>query len=377
MEIALFDKTNIAQCPWPDTPEGVYAKDALTPLIENGVSSYIHNVKTHLYVLICDSLVIPVSVNEAEYENAHVCSLYSYFFSYAKESLNIISSTFLRRGLKGMIQALEKFAKWGEFNKVVLVNNWFFAINLYPRISEAQVRHISHFLVGRFPSHAIVFRSVDSHSNPTCFHTLKKMDCSYIAAKQIFYLDGKKTHFFESRLYKSDLKLLEKSGYDILRGNELSKEDMPRLLKLYRDLYIEKHSSLNPKLSESFVQLMWEKKLLNFLVIKKEGQIDGVVGYLVRDGIMYCPFFGYDTSIPKEEGLYRILSTLLMKEVHREGYFFHQSSGASTYKKMRKAENCLEYIAVLHRHLSLRRRLPWFVISQVYNRFGIKYMLEY
>lgn len=396
MNIALFNRENIDTCPWPDTDEGRYAQAALTPLIKNGVSSYIRNVKTQLYVLICDSLVIPVSVNDAEYDNAHVCSPYSYFISFAEQSLDFIRSYPLRLSFKGVIYALKKLARWGELNKVVLVNNWFFAINVYPKTTEEQVQHICHFLAQRFPSHALVFRSVDSRTNPVCFQALKKCAFSYIAAKQIFYLqepfslkkdrfaselisqsEEKHKSFFDSRLYKSDLRLLEKSGYEVVHGKDLSKEDMPRLLELYNYLYIEKYSLLNPELSESFIQLMWKESLFTFLAIKKEGRIDGVVGYLVRNGIMYCPFFGYDTSLPKEEGLYRILSTLLMKEVEREGYFFHQSSGASTYKKMRKAESSLEYTAVLHRHLSLRRRLPWNFIAQLYNRFGIKYMMEY
>lgn len=377
MKIALFNKQNLAQCPWPDTNDGWYAKEVLTPLVEEGVSSFISNISTNLYVLVCDSVVIPITVNEAQYENAHVCSPYGYFIAYAEESLDVISSYLLKMGVKGLMKGLKQIAKKGEFNKVVLVNNWFFSINVYPQLTEEHVQEISHFLKRQFPEYAIVFRSVDSQTNPQCFQTLKKLGFTYIAAKQILYLQGKQTSFFESRLYKSDLKLLDSCGYEIVEGNSLASSDMPRLLELYHSLYIEKYSSLNPQFDESFVYLMWKKNLLHFLVLKKEGRIDGVIGYLIRNEILYCPFFGYDTSLPKEPSLYRILSTLLMKEVQSKRLFFHQSSGASTYKKMRKAESCIEYTVVLHDHLPLKRRIPWWLIAQLYNRFGIKYMSEY
>ena len=82
----LYDVHNLDSCPWPKTPEGQYVKEFLSPLIQKGVNAFIDNIRTDLRVLVWDDLVLPVTINQTEYENSYVCSPYSYYVSYAKES---------------------------------------------------------------------------------------------------------------------------------------------------------------------------------------------------------------------------------------------------------------------------------------------------
>jgi len=376
-EIKIYDANNLEHCPWPSTVDGLFAQKLLTPFIQKGVSKYIDNVQTEMKVLVFDELVFPITINDAEYDNSYVCSPYSYFISYAKESLDFLPYPWLCHTMAALLEGTGKILRHFNFNKVVVVNNWLYSTNLYPQLQQQDVLRIVQFLQHSFPHHAIVFRSIDPYTNPICYETLQKVGFEYIATRQIYFINPHESTLFESRLFKSDMKLLTNSGYEIVGGEHLTQADLPRLLELYRDLYINKYSDLNPKFTEDFLRLVLANKILNFKVMKKNGRIDGVVGYVQRNGKMYCPFFGYDRTVPKEVALYRMLSTVLMLEAHDRRLLFHQSSGASMFKKIRKAHGCIEYTAVHYKHLPFRRQMPWLVIKNLYNSLGIIYMKRY
>lgn len=376
-EIMLYEADNIADCPWPQTVEGQYAKSVLMPFIEKKVSHYIENIKTDLRVLILGELVLPITINEKEYDNSFVCSPYSYFISYARQSLDSFPSTWFFRSMDVLFGKLGSLFCKLHVNKVVIVNNWLYATNLYPQLQTEHLGKITQFLQQSFPDHTIVFRSVDSCTNPICYQELQKVGFKYIASRQIFFLNPCDSSFFGSRLFKSDLKLLKNSGYEIIDGKDIKEHEISRLLKLYRDLYIGKYSTLNPQFNEEFLRLALKHNILHFKALKKEGRIDGVIAYMERDAKMYCPFFGYDRDLPKETSLYRILSTVLMCEAYERKLFFHQSSGASAFKKMRKAQDCIEYQAVYYKHLKISRHIPWIMLKSIYNSIGKVYMKSY
>lgn len=79
------------------------------------------------------------------------------------------------------------------------------------------------------------------------------------------------------------------------------------------------------------------------------------------------PFFGYDPSLPKENGLYRIISTMVALEAKKMGGFLHMSAGASTFKRLRRAVPKLEYNAVCCEHLSFSRKIPWTFLRLLLN----------
>ncbi len=375
--LELYDHSNLADCPWPQNADGQYAKAFLTPLIKQGVKAYIENVQTDLRVLVCDDVVLPVTINEAEYDNSYVCSPYSYYISYAKESLDHLVSGWLKNAFSGLLWGMAKLLKRCGVNKVVIVNNWMVSTNLYPQLEPKQIERIASFLQSKFPSHAIIFQSVDAQTNPVCYQTLNQVGFDYIASRQIYVLDPRQTSLFDSRLFKSDLKLLNQSGYEIIDAEQLTDQDIPRLIGFYRDLYVQKYSSLIPQFNENFLRLALLNQSLTFKALRKDGRIDGVIGYVTRNQMMFCPFFGYDRTLSKEISLYRLLSTMLMLEAYERQLVFHLSAGASASKKMRKAVGGIEYIAVYHQHLKMKNRLPWLALKKVCNSIGINYMEKY
>ena len=92
---------------------------------------------------------------------------------------------------------------------------------------------------------------------------------------------------------------------------------------------------------------------------------------------MTTPVFGYDTAVPQEIGLYRMLSAVLLRQSAEEGCLLHESAGAAQFKRNRGATAEIEYSAVYDRHLPFYRRMGWAMLSPLLNRVGVPIMKKH
>lgn len=376
-EIELYDAKNIDAIKWPDSENGNYAKQFLLPLIKKGVSHFIDNIDVDIQILKHQNLIVPLTIIDEKYGISYVCSPYDHYISHAIESMHFIKNKLLNRLAKTFTIGLGRFLRLGKLNKVINVNNWLLATDLYPvELSETSIDAIVKVLRQKFPSYAIVFRSINPVTHPKVYESLRKKS-DMIVSRQIYLSDTKNESIFTTRIFKSDLKLLKASQYEILSGHQLSAEDFPKVIELYKMLYIDKYSNLSPNLNANFIQLMVQQNLLSLKVLKRDKIIHGVVGYFCRNGVMTSPFFGYNQSESQHSVLYRLLSTILILEAKEKGMVLHQGAGASFYKKLRRAESHIEYMAVYHKHLPFRRRVAWGVLKEMMNRVAIKLMKQY
>jgi hypothetical protein len=373
----IFDETNIDQLKWPESELGRYAQKFLEPFIKQGVKHYIDNINTKLMALKIDDLVLPVTINDAEYENCYVCSPYGQYIVYGYEAVSSLKNPFIKKPLQVLIKGMGKIFQYGSINKVVIVNNWLFSTNLYPNISQGQISAIKSYLQQLYPEYAIIFRSIHTFIDSNLSEALKKEGFSLIPSRQIFFLNINNTDLFESRIFKSDLKLLKESAYEIASIENATPETVETITSLYRTVYLDRHSKQNPQLNKNFVKLACENQILNLKVLHKAGQIDAVVGYFQRNGVMTAPFLGYDVSLPQNTGLYRLCCTVLTLEAKEKQHLFHLSSGASFFKKIRRGIGHIEYTAVFWKHLPLKRRFPWNFLSGIANTIGIPVMKYY
>lgn len=374
--LSLYDAATIDDLPWPETYEGQYAKNFLTPFVKNGAHYYIDNIDTQFLALKVDNFVIPVTVNNEEYENSFVCSPYTLYITYALASLPMLQKGIVLKSTEVMLKTLGKILRKGQINKVVMVNNWLFTTNLYPPLTKEQIKSIVEYLKERFPDHAIGFRSINAGSYKTSYDSIIDSKLLMIASRQIYQTDTKDENNFTTRIYKSDLKQLRESSYEIVDAIELSDEDIHRVLDLYRALYIDKYSKNNPQFNLNFIKLAVDNGTLHLKTLKKNGTVEGAIGYSTQYNAMVSPFFGYDPSA-EHKGLYRLLSTILMQEARSHQVLFNQSAGASFYKKIRRAKPYLEYMSVYVKHLPYSRRLPWNILSSIMNYLGAPFMKKY
>src|SRR5690554_6119058 len=187
-DIRLYDRTAMDQIPWPNTPDGQYAKSYLVPFLRNRSVDYIHNVDTELYIMLVDNHILPITVNVSEYENSYVCSPYTHYVSYAQQELIMLQSPVIERLLSVVLAGVGLLLKSTKANKVVHVNNWLLSTNLYPSLSKQLIADIIPFLAQRFPDHYIVFRSLDNELNPQAIEAHRQIGSRLIPSRQIYFL---------------------------------------------------------------------------------------------------------------------------------------------------------------------------------------------
>ncbi|KAF3362432.1 Uncharacterized protein PHSC3_001032 [Chlamydiales bacterium STE3] len=367
--IRLYDMATIDQLVWPTDEEGVYTKNFLLPLIKNGTKRYIDNIETRMHALMIDSYVIPIAIVDDNYENSFVCSPFAHYVSYALEnSKHFFKQAVLRKIVCGLVKGLGKLLRKGKINKIIYINNWLFPTDLYFKdLKDEHIEALTKYLSHHFPDYTIAFKSINQAVYPQLSQALKNAGYDFIITRQVFLTDTKKEEIFQTRIFKSDLKLLRESRYTILDHKDLTVKDSEKILSLYKHLYLDKYSALNPQINENFMNLVFQSNLLQLKAIKKDGEIEGVFGYFIRDGIMTAPLFGYEANSIENKNLYRLLSTLLTLEAKNKGCLLHQSAGASFYKKLRRAEPHMEFMAVHHKHLPSFRRFPWKGLKFIMN----------
>lgn len=344
-----------------------------------GTESLMSNVETTLLLARIDDLVLPLTVNEAQYDNAYVCSPYTHYVRYAKQELTMLQKPVLEKGLSVLIG----LAGWGmrrsQINKVVHVNNWLLSTNLYPDMSGEQAVCLLTAVREQYPEHAIVFRSLCPGLHSDLTGRLGEAGCRLIPSRQIYLYRAYDPNFGNAKsrwLLKRDYELLSKHEYEFVSEADMTDADIPRIAELYKLLYLEKYSYDNPQFSEHFITTAMASGTLRLYGLRKEGRLDAVMGYFCRNGIMTTPLFGYDTAVPQPVGLYRMLSACLIGQARENGHLLHESAGAAQFKRNRGAVADFEYSAVYERHLPLGRRWCWLLLDRLLNRVGVPLMRD-
>ncbi len=368
--LELYDRTNYESLQWP--VEAGYERDFLLPLLTANSEKYVSNVKTELSLLKCKECVLPVTVNNAEYDNTYVCSPFTRYVTYASEELRFLQSPYLEKMLSCFLKVYGRFLKLGNINRAACINNWLLSTNLYPYLDGISIKDVLDYFTTSFSKHAIMFPSLNRHTNGKLMEELQSEGCRLIPARKVFIFDKECKDFTNTRQTQVDFALLEETPYQIIFHDEFTENDYERILELYYLLYINKYSHCNPKFSLDFIRMCHKKKLLNFQGLRGEnGLLVGVIVSFQRNGVLATPLIGYDTALPVKHGLFRILTALSMKEALDKQLVFNMSAGVSEFKRWRGGTGYIEYIAVYYKHLPAFQRMVWGSLDLAMNRIGV------
>ncbi len=372
MRPELFTKENIHTITWPSTPDGDYARCYLLPIMLDGAQKFIKNIyNTQLMLAKVDDVIIPITISDFHPENTYTVSPYSHYVSYGGyEEVKHLNNPPIEALIKLLMSPVAWYFKRAELDKVVYINNYLLSTNLYPSVSSDQLSALSEALIKWFPDRVIVFRSVDQKKNPHIYQVLEANGYDMVLSRQVWYMDPVEAS--HTRQYKEDVRVLRKHGYEIVDGKELSDDELARSLDLYNMLYLEKYSYYNPQFTFEFMKLARDEDILHLRALKRDGKINAVMGFFIRNGAMTQPLFGYDTSLPQEEGLYRLLTLITLQEGLQRNLLVHASGGVGKFKKVRGGKSVIEYNAVFSKHLPLWRQRPWKLIQAI-SKYAIPY----
>ncbi|OWA36021.1 GNAT family N-acetyltransferase [Saccharibacillus sp. O16] len=354
----------------------------LAAMQAEGVPALVANVNTSLRALHHEGLgvTLPISVGSREYGDSYVFSPYTHYISYAREELALLESRIARAALGAILTPAGWLLRSSRFNRAVQVNNRLLSTNLYPALSAEEIRAAALKLLRQYPDHSLIFRSLNARTTPLYLETLTALGFRLVPSRQVYLYDSPDHIPSKARwLLKRDYGLLEKHGYEVIEPQGLSADDAPRLAELYKLLYLDKYSRHNPGFTPRFFEVALQEELLQLYALRSRstGRLDAVLGYYKQEGLMTTPVFGYDTALPQEIGLYRMLSAVLLKRAAEEGCLLHESAGAAQFKRNRGATAEIEYSAVYDRHLPPYRRVGWALLSPLLNRVGVPIMRKY
>jgi hypothetical protein len=375
--VQLYGIENLEAIPWSSSPENEKARLFFSALIKQGVQQFIDNENCQIKLLSLNNQLIPITINDEQSSHSFACSPYTHYVSYSYIILNGLKNKLLKGTLNRSLNVYGSFLKKGKIDKVVIVNNWLFTTTPHLVIDPANLESLVRYLTSQFPDHAILFRSVTPEVSPDFYKALKQNDFQMIASRLVYITHTDKDEIFHTRIFKSDLKLLKEASYTVVPQEELKEAELEKIIELYRALYIEKYSNLNPQFNVNYLKLALQSGVLHLTAVRQNSEIEGAFGYFYQNGVMISPFFGYDPLKTEKKGVYRILSTLLMLEAQKKKALYNQSAGGSFFKKIRRAEGHFEYTAVYYTHLPYWRRLRWQVLKGIMNSAGAQYMKRY
>lgn len=367
----------------PDLPEGGLSEAAartrwLAALMREPSTHWVRNVKTQFSVLRWGCHWLPVTLNQCEYENSYVCSPFNAFTAYAREELQILPSRALRQVLGWLTYALEGWLKWGEINRNLHINNWLLSTNLYPDLDPDHVAPVTLALTRQFPNHALVFRSLNHATNPSLLAAFEAAGYQLMPSRQVYLFDGRKADYLGKKNCIRDGKLLKQKDYQVIPHEALTPNDINRVEVLYRLLYLDKYSYHNPVFTPVFWQVCHREKILEFVGLRDEnGELQGIVGTLVENGVMTTPLVGYNTALPQKHGLYRRLMALVLQDAAQQGVLLNLSAGAASFKTLRGGVPAIEVSAIYARHLPRRRQWVLKTLTAILQRIGVPLMQRY
>jgi hypothetical protein len=303
-------------------------------------------------------------------DQSYVVSPFTHYVSYVRDEVGELASPVARALARPLLDGLGALLRLGRVDDIVFVGNALVSTNLHADYSEAEIEAMTASLVREHPRRAIAFRSVHGRARRLPDVLVR---CGYrlVPARSVLFVATADAEWSSLRDVRRDRALLEASGYTVGApvvdpatgmSDAVTRE---RIAQLYGQLYVGKYSQHNPRYTAEFVGLAQRFRLLDFAVLQKQGRIDAVVGSYVANGLLAAPFVGYDTDLPQELGLYRMLSFLMAHRAHGAGVDLHGSSGVADFKRNRGAEPEIEYTAVYARHLPWRRRAAWLLLEAV------------
>lgn len=364
----LLDPLNMSESDWPAGSHAVrvFAEE----MCRLGSQHFVPNVRTRLMVLRDADVVLPVTINDAEYDNSYVCSPHTTMM-YAKGELSLLDGNKALKALGAFyLNATAAVMKWARFNKVVYINNWLLSKTTYPVDWVPDGAALAALFRRAFPDHFITFKSLNYRQNKDLIEALKRGGFELTAAGQTYLFDDFQHTVVPRNDMKKDFKLLRTTSYKISWEKDLDQADFERIAELYYESYCEKHSFIHPVYSAEFMRMVYEADLMRFVCFRNEdNRIDAFQALLSAAPFSpLCAFGGEDPALNRKQGLFRMTTAITLETAMREGWIVNYGDANAGFKRNRGGKAVVDYKATYCRHLSAGRRLAMSAHTQVSNR---------
>lgn len=314
----------------------------------------------------------PLTLNDrSEAPNCYICCPSSAYIDYAiDETRNFVSSPLLQKTMRMLIGLCAPLVRMSGLDHQVQVNNWLYSTNPVPLLDRNAVAAIRDDLTARFPDRAVLIRSLNEIADPSTIAALKAEGFRMLAARQIYVFAGDGSAMTNDM--KRDRKRLPTTPFEQVGNGDFTEADYARAEALYRMLYLDKYTPLNPHYTARYIGETHRRGILQLAGLRRPGGELVAVAALSKNGrTLTQPIVGYDTGLPVSEGLYRMMMALAQDHAMAHSLFFNMSAGAAAFKRLRGAVATVEYNAVYAAHLPRRQRMAVRIMEFVLAKIGI------
>ena len=349
-------------------PENAFHQIVKT-LIHHDSTELVSNVETKIIALAHEENIWPISINCTEYRNALICSPYTTYVTYPLGELKQFSKRWIKLAILLNSAIMFVICRSTRFNQIAQINNNLNSLLKHSRQFITFLPQLTQKMIHRFPHHAVTFFRVNDSLDAELKQSLIENGYWVFPDRQVhLFYPGKRV--MQRSHTKRDMALLRNSAYTVVTHDDLTIEDAKRIAELYRMLFIDKHSTLNPIYTSDYFKNAIEQRWHEYVALRNpEGKIDGFISWFKSENIMMCGPLGYDLERDKKSGMYRQLVAMCLKHANENDCIFNMGGGSDAFKSNRGSTKTVEYTAVYCKHLSWYRQIPWKIMHWVFHRF--------
>jgi hypothetical protein len=334
----------------------------------------IANLSTSVGLHHLEAQALPITINSNPAQpTCYLCCPSVAYIDYAREELRHFS------GFRSLSRLLDTVLKLGyplirgaQFDRQVQVNNWLLATNPLPQVNLPALTALTRELAGMHPGHVILWRSLNDYGDEDAMQTFSEAGYRMYPARQIYLLDCRNDVPRLHRDERRDRALLDNGAFEVVPSADFSAYDDIRAQMLYQHLYLDKYTWLNPQYTAAFMTAMRASGVLEFHGLRgPDGQLAGVIAFFDCGHTMTAPIVGYDSTLPQDAGLYRMLMALGTRRARERRMLYNMSAGAASFKRNRGGVRALEYSAIYNAGASPRQRLAALVVRKILQWVGI------
>ncbi|MEM1131656.1 MAG: hypothetical protein AAGH53_01835 [Pseudomonadota bacterium] len=302
--------------------------------------------------------LLPVTISDGGMGGSYVVQPHSAYVGYAKDELHQAGLGMAAPLVGAGLSAIGGLLRAANINRVAMLDNFLFATNLHGNWQGEGIAAMREAVLADYPDHMLAIRSVDDWSSPALYQALRDDGWLMIPSRQIWVIDDVAAQWRPRSHTKSDRRKFRKSGLVAEGISAMMASDAERIATLYKALYLDKYSMLNPQFTPEWIRLLSDSELVDFQVVRNgEGTIMGVAGCFARGDVLTVPVLGYDMTAPRDAALYRIASLLFGDYAIDHGLRLNCSAGAGSFKAARGARSHIEYMACHIAHLPKSRQM--------------------
>ena len=343
----------------------------LAEILADGPRAYADNADVGMEALLVDGTLLPLVLSGGASGAPETCSPYSHYVLYTVHGLSKRHPRVPRWVFSASAAPPGQLLRLAGVERVVSVNNWLLSTNPSVRFDAEQVKEVTACLASRYPGRAILWRSLNPSIDPALMETARGNGYRLLRSRLVYMVDGGCQVYRNSLNARRDLALLKRTRYKILSDRQSLMPYTERITELFRSLYLEKHSALNPAFNSRFFGLALASGAFEFRGFLADGQLAAFVCFFTRDQIMTAALMGYDLKQPRSLGLYRMAMSTFLDEAISRGLRLNLSAGADSFKAFRGGVPVDEYDAVYDRHLPAFQRMGWCTLSGVSRAAGV------